>query len=136
MTLYEKVGRRYKPVAVTRPEYMDSFPDGAHLVIVTPGVRMTSFSIEPDIAAVKAVIEENKTEMCKVLMEASKTDPRKPLTKKQLKAWQAFEDSMGGSDTTLSVRSAYDIIGVLEKAIIEKARPIMKGGVRDDVLQM
>ena len=30
---YEKVGRRYKPVAEYDPDYLDSFPKGSHLVM-------------------------------------------------------------------------------------------------------
>ena len=51
---YEKVGRRYKPVAEYDPDYMDSFPKGNHLVICYPGGKSTKYNVDPNRAALIA----------------------------------------------------------------------------------
>ena len=51
-TLYKKVGRRYKPVA--EHEELDSYPEGAHLVVCRPGSTMRRFNIDPDRAGLLA----------------------------------------------------------------------------------
>ena len=54
-TLYEKRGRRYHPV---REEmHYNSFPSGAHLVIVNPGQKSVRYSIAPDHAALLVAAE-------------------------------------------------------------------------------
>lgn len=39
-TFYEKRGRRYHPVA--EESHWDSFPQGAHLVVCSPGSQLTT----------------------------------------------------------------------------------------------
>ena len=34
---YEKIGRRYRPVAEYDSDLLDSFPKGSHLICVYPG---------------------------------------------------------------------------------------------------
>ena len=48
---YEKVGRKYVPVAEYDSDYLDSFPKGNHLVMCYPGGKTRKFNIDPNYAA-------------------------------------------------------------------------------------
>ena len=53
--LYKKVGSRYKPVA--EHEEWDSYPEGAHLVVCSPGSTLRRFGIDSDRAGLLAAAE-------------------------------------------------------------------------------
>jgi hypothetical protein len=48
---YEKVGRRYQPVAEYDNTFLDSFEKGNHLVMCYPGGTSRRFHIDPAYAA-------------------------------------------------------------------------------------
>jgi hypothetical protein len=47
---YEKIGRKYMPVAEYDNEFLDSFPKGNHLVMSYPGGSSRRFNIAPAYA--------------------------------------------------------------------------------------
>ena len=51
---YEKVGRKYVPVAEYDSDYLDAFPKGSTLVICHPGGQSRRYNIDPDYAALIA----------------------------------------------------------------------------------
>jgi len=51
---YEKLGRRYVPVAEYDNDLLDSFPKGNHLVMSYPGGQSRRFNIDPNYAAMIA----------------------------------------------------------------------------------
>ena len=51
---YEKVGRKYVPIAEYDNEYMSSFSKGAHLVMCVPGGQSRRHNIDPNYAAMIA----------------------------------------------------------------------------------
>ena len=51
---YEKIGRRYRPVAEYDSDFLDSFSRGAHLVLCYPGGSSRRFNVEPNHAAMIA----------------------------------------------------------------------------------
>lgn len=118
MTLYEKRGRRYYPV---REEViMDSYPEGAHLVIVKPGLRTVTRGITPDYASLIAAANDARDAMCKAILEAMKSEPDHPLTAVQRKKLDAF--IAAGGTPVFRRRCAADIADAGIKALIEAAR--------------
>lgn len=82
--LYRKVmkGQRTTYEPVSQWVATDGFPQGAHLVIVNPGVRSTYFKIEPAyadlIAASKIALEamtQRISEACKLRQQKTKATP-------------------------------------------------------------
>ena len=59
---YEKVGRRYVPVAEYDNEFMDSFTKGNHLVMCYPGGSSRRFNIQPDYAALIAAPDREEAD--------------------------------------------------------------------------
>ena len=72
-TLYKKVGRRYKPVA--EHEEWDSYPEGAHLVICSPGSALRRFNVDPDRAGLLAAAEPLRAEIRALVMELHRMRP-------------------------------------------------------------
>ena len=97
-TFYEKVGRRYKPVLEYDQYLMDSFPKGAHLVIVQPGERSVRYSIDPSFAPMIAAGRYAEDAISRKIMDNSALrcpEDRKPLTEEQRAAWHALQDAFG-----------------------------------------
>jgi len=112
MTLYEKRGRRYYPAAIS--DVHDSFPIGAHLVVVgihDEGLRSTYYGIDPDYAAVEAAMKVAHEAMATAMHEASTPAPEnRKLTRRQRDAWEAFTSAMGDDFPRVSSKSTNDII--------------------------
>lgn len=120
-TYYEKRGRRYIAVAEYDGDLMSALPKGSHLVTVTPGCRSTVSCVDPANVAVLAVIERNRSELCRVLLKASEMKPsRTPITEKQRAAWDALSAAFGADMATLHVDSASAIIDALKDAIVKE----------------
>ena len=84
---YEKVGRRYEPVAEYDSDYLDSFPKGAHLVMCYPGGTSRRFNNEPNYAAMIAAGRVAEDAMCKAMNKASELRPaRTPISPEHLAA--------------------------------------------------
>lgn len=123
-TLYEKRGRRYIPVSSYDPLTMDAMPQGAHLVVVDPGVKSTRYSVDPDRAAVLAVLGQHRDQLARLIREASEAKPTKPQAAQRMKAWEAYKALLADDDPLLilSRKSAMDIVDALERAILERAK--------------
>lgn len=123
-TYYTKRGRRYVAVKEYDDDLMSALPKGSHLVTVTPGCRSTVFCVDPANVAVLAVIERNRSELCRVLLKASEMRPqREPITPKQAAAWEALRKAFGTDMATLHVDSATAIIDALKDAIVKEVTP-------------
>ena len=121
---YEKVGRRYKPMAEYDDEVFDSFPSGSHLVICKPGSTSRKYNIDPALAPMIAAGTIAEESMSSALMVAAKLRPSQtPLTPGQLKAWQKLEKEF--DCCTLSYPSASDIAQAGVKAMIVEAEKLM-----------
>lgn len=120
---YVKRGRRYVPVAQYDDGLLSALPEGSHLVTVTPGCRSIVCRIDPAGAAVEAVLEMHKNELCRVLLKASEVRPRRAaLTKAQAEAWRKLQEAFGEDMATLHVDSANDIVEALYSAIRKDMR--------------
>lgn len=95
---YEKVGRKYVPVAEYDSDYLDSFPKGNHLVMCYPGGQSRKFNIDPAYAPMIAAGRYAEDAISKHIMDVSALRPRqdrKPLTPEQKAAWEALAEAFG-----------------------------------------
>ena len=124
---YEKVGRRYKPVAEYDSQYLDSFPKGTHLVMAYPGGQSRRFNIDPNYAAMIAAGRVAEDAICDALRKASEMKPqRTPITEGQRKAWRKLAKEFGDDLATLSLGCARDIAEAGIKAQMAEADKLMK----------
>jgi len=124
---YEKVGRRYVPVAEYDNDYLDSFPKGNHLVMCYPGGSSRRFNIEPNYAAMIAAGRVAEDVISKAVVQASEMRPhRKPITEKQQKAWKALSKSFDDDRYYIELPSAREIAEEGVKAMQEEADKLMK----------
>lgn len=120
---YEKVGRKYVPVAEYDSEYLDSFPKGNHLVMCYPGGSSRVFRIDPDYASLLAASRVAVDKMCSALVKASEMRPqRTPITEGQRKAWRKLAKEFGDELATLTIPCARDIAEAGIAALQEEAK--------------
>ena len=123
---YEKVGRRYKPVAEYDSNYMDSFPKGTHLVMCYPGGSSRRFNIDPNYAAMIAAGRVAEDAMSQAVVKASEMRPhRSPITEKQRKAWESLAKSFGDERYYIEIPSAREIAEEGVKAMMVEAEKLL-----------
>jgi hypothetical protein len=124
---YEKVGRKYVPVAEYDNEFLDSFPKGNHLVMSYPGGTSRRFNIDPNYAAMIAAGRVAEDAICRAISKASELRPKStPITPKQKKAWEALAKAFGDDLCTLHGLSVHDCAEAGIKAMQEEADKLMK----------
>lgn len=122
-TIYIKVGRRYKPIYEYDPMVCDSFPEGTHLVVSTPGSRLTRFRVDPDFAPVMAAIAHGREAFISAIQKATLLSPRdKKLSGRELAAFEAWKKATGEETLMLESASASDVYDAFERALIEATR--------------
>jgi len=119
-TIYKKIGRRYHPIGEYDREALDMLPYGSHLVTVSPGVKSVRYRVDPDHAAVLAVLQEHRDELVKVVAQAGQKRSFNLLTEREKRAYKAWHSIMGEELLLLEVPSAFEVVDALEKAILEK----------------
>jgi len=123
---YEKVGRRYVPVAEYDSTYLDSFPKGSHLVMCYPGGQSRRFNIEPAYAPMIAAGRVAEDAMSKAVQKASEMRPHnKPITEKQRKAWEALAKAFGDDRYYVEIPSAREIAEEGIKAMAIEAEQLL-----------
>jgi hypothetical protein len=129
---YEKVGRRYVPVAEYDNDFLDSFTKGNHLVMCYPGGTSRRFNIDPNYAAMIAAGRVAEDAICQAISKASELRPQKnPITPGQKKAWEKLAKEFGDELATLQIDSARDIAEAGLKAMQAEADKLMQhAGVR------
>lgn len=124
---YEKVGRRYRPVAEYDNELLDSFGKGTHLVMCYPGGQSRRYNIVPNHAAMIAAGRLAEDAICDALRKASEMRPqRTPLTEGQRRAWKKLAKEFGDDLATLNLGSARDLAEAGVNAMIAEANELMK----------
>lgn len=124
---YEKIGRRYHPVAEYDNDLLDSFPKGNHLVMCYPGGSSRRFNVEPNHAAMIAAGRVAEDAICTALHKASEMRPqRTPITLGQQRAWKKLAKEFGDDLATLSLGCARDLADVGVKAMQEEADKLMQ----------
>lgn len=129
---YEKVGRKYVPVAEYDNEFLDSFPKGNHLVMSYPGGSSRRFNIDPNYAAMIAAGRVAEDAICEQLRKQSEMKPqRTPITLGQQKAWKKLAREFGDELCPLTYGSARDLAEVAVKAMqVEADKLITNPSVR------
>ena len=123
---YEKVGRRYVPVAEYDNNLMDSFHKGTHLVMVYPGGSSRRYNIDPNYAAMIAAGRVAEDSMCRAMSKASELRPKQtPITPTQKAAWEALARAFGDDLCTLHGLSVHDVVEAGVKAMQEEADKLM-----------
>lgn len=124
---YEKVGRRYVPVAEYDNELLDSFPKGNHLVMCYPGGSSRRFNINPAYAPMIAAGRVAEEAICREISKASELRPKQtPITEGQRRAWKKLAKEFGDELATLNINSSRDIAEAGLKAMQEEADKLMK----------
>ena len=123
---YEKIGRRYHPVAEYDNDLLDSFSKGNHLVMCYPGGTSRRFNVEPNHAAMIAAGRVAEDAICRAISKASELRPKNtPITEAQQKAWKKLAKEMGDELCTLYGLSVRDCAEAGVKAMIEEAEQLM-----------
>lgn len=106
---YEKIGRKYVPVAEYDNDFMDSFTRGTHLVMSYPGGQSRRYNIDPNYAAMIAAGRVAEDAICKAISKASELRPKQtPITLGQKKAWEKLAKEFGDELCTLNGLSVHD----------------------------
>jgi hypothetical protein len=125
---YEKVGRKYVPVAEYDSDFMDSFRKGNHLVMCYPGGTSRRFNIEPALAPMIAAGRYAEDEMCRLMVaKATELRPQStPVTPAQKEAWQKLSEAFGDTSTVLQGASIRDITDAGLKVLQVEAEKLMR----------
>jgi hypothetical protein len=124
---YEKVGRKYVPVAEYDSTYMDSFPKGAHLVMCYPGGTSRRFNIEPNYAAMIAAGRVAEDAISGAVVKAGEMRPHKtPITEKQRKAWENLAKAFGDERYYIEWPSAREIAEEGVKSMMLEAEKLLQ----------
>jgi len=124
---YEKVGRRYVPVAEYDNDFMDGFTKGTHLVMSYPGGQSRRYNIDPNYAAMIAAGRVAEDAICKAISKASELRPKQtPITVGQKRAWEKLAKEFGDELCTLHGLSVHDCAEAGVKAMQEEADKLMK----------
>lgn len=124
---YEKVGRKYVPVAEYDNDFMDSFTKGTHLVMSYPGGTSRRYNIDPNYAAMIAAGRVAEDAICRSISKASEMKPqRTPITLGQKKAWEKLAKEFGDELCPLTYGSARDHSEAAVNAMMEEADKLMK----------
>jgi hypothetical protein len=123
---YEKVGRKYVPVAEYDSDFVDSFPKGNHLVMCYPGGNSRRFNIDPNYAAMIAASRVAEEAIIRAMHKASELKPTQtPITEGQRKAWKKLAKEFGDELCTLNGASSHDIAEAGVKAMMAEADQLM-----------
>jgi hypothetical protein len=123
---YEKVGRKYIPVAEYDKDFMDSFPKGNHLVMSYPGGSSRRFNIDPNYAAMIAAGRVAEDAISRAVVKASEMRPHKnPITEEQQQAWQNLAEAFGDDRYYIEIPSAREVAEAGVRAMEEQATKLM-----------
>lgn len=127
---YEKVGRRYVPVSEYDSDYMDSLPQGAHLIICRPGVTSRKFNIDPNYAALIAAAHVAEDTLSSAIVKAGelrmqRSDRERKLTEGQKAAWENLVQEFGDSAKQLEWPSAREVAEEGLRALQKEADVLM-----------
>ena len=123
---YEKIGRKYVPVAEYDNDLLDSFTKGTHLVQVYPGGASRRYNIDPAYAPMIAAGRIAEDAICQAISKASELRPKStPITPKQKKAWEALAKAFGDDLCTLHGLSVHDCAEAGVKAMMAEADKLM-----------
>ena len=123
---YEKVGRKYVPVAEYDNDFMDSFTKGTHIVMSYPGGQSRKYNIDPDYAAMIAAGRVAQDAICRAISKASEMRPQQtPITPGQHQAWKKLAKEFGDGLATLHGLCVHDCAEAGVKAMQAEADKLL-----------
>lgn len=123
---YEKVGRRYVPVAEYDSDYLDSLPKGNHLVMVYPGGSSRRYHVDPALAPMIAAGRVAEDSICSAIAKATEVKPnRKALTEQERQAWLNLIEVWGEEARSLTRPAARDVADAAVQAMMQEADKLM-----------
>ena len=126
-TYYEKRGRRYVPVAEYNNDWMDSFPEGNHLIMCYPGGVSRRYRIDPDYAAMIAAGRVAEDAVCAAMFKTDEIQPpRRAMTEAERDAWNNLIAVWGEEARSLQRAAIRDIAEAGVKAMQAEADKLMK----------
>ena len=126
-TFYKKEGEEFVPASEDDPALRNAFPEGAHLIISKPGVKLIRYNIDPNLAAMIAAGTYAKDAISHELMRASALDHgRLKLTEKQEAAWKALAEAFDTNFYPLSYPSYQDAVQAGVDAMAREADKLME----------
>lgn len=127
---YEKVGRKYVPVAEYDNNLLDGFSKGSHLVMCVPGGQSRVFNINPDYAAMIAAGRVAQEAITQAIGDAAKMHrdehANTVLTNEQHAAWEHFVSLMGERGRYVHYKSLHDIADAGVKAMQTEADKLLQ----------
>jgi hypothetical protein len=124
---YEKIGKKYFPVAEYDPQFENRFRKGTHLVHCIPNGASYVYDIDPNHAAVIASSLLIRNTIIQKIVEASAwTTGNQPITLEQKAAWKALSESFGDSYFALQSPSITECVDAGIKEIQATAHELMK----------
>ena len=124
---YEKIGRKYVPVAEYDGDFMDSYTHGTHLLMVYPGGASRRYNIDPNYAAMIAAGRVAEEAIIRAMHKASELRPKQtPITLGQKRAWERLAKEFGDELCTLHGLSVHDCAEAGVKAMMKEADKLMK----------
>jgi hypothetical protein len=123
---YEKIGRKYVPVAEYDNDLLDSFTKGTHLVQVYPGGASRRYNIDPAHAPMIAAGRVAEDAICRAISKASELQPKQtPITPAQKRAWEQLAKAFGDELATLNGLCVRDCAEAGVKAMQEEAEKLL-----------
>ena len=127
---YEKIGRKYVPIAEYDNEWIDSFPKGTHLVMCYPGGKSTRYNIDPAYAPLVAAGRATEDILASALVKAGelrlqRSDRDRKITPKQKVAWENLVNEFGDSARQLEWPSAREVAEEGLKALQKEAESLL-----------
>lgn len=123
---YKRHGHRYKAVSVYDSDVMNSMPMGAHLITVYPGGQAVRYKIDVAYASMIAAGRVAHDAICSAIHKSSEAKPKyKPLTPRQLAAWEEMKAAFGDDLFNISYGSASDHAEAGVQAMITEAEKVL-----------
>ena len=123
--LYEKVGRRYVPVAENYDDHY-TFPEGNHLIMCYPGGESRRYNVDPNYAALIAASRVAEDAISRAIHMASEMKPQQtPITLGQQRAWKKLAKEFGSELCTLNHGSARDLAEAGVNAMMAEADKLL-----------
>lgn len=123
---YVKEGRKYVPVAEYDSDLMSSFPKGTHIVMCYPGGQSTRYGINPAYAPMIAAGRYAEDAICTAIHKHSEAKPKeRPVTERQLKAWEEMKAAFGDEFFSLQFSSIRDLAEVGVNAMQAEADKLL-----------
>ena len=121
-TFYKKVqtGKRVRYEAVREDVTYDSLQKGAHLLIVSPGLRTVRCNIEPAHADVLAAMEMHREDILRAVQPAFDIKPAQPMSPRHRAAFEAYKQATGDETLTILMPSANSLFDALMDAICKR----------------